>query len=106
MQTIRSPRKAIPTIVHAAAGRRRDATFLGLFPAPCCPCTPSHAVRLRRSFDRATGKLFAGDVGQNSFEEVDIITKAGNFGWNKMEASHCYPPGSVCSTAGLIPPIM
>src|SRR3989454_21252 len=60
----------------------------------------------RFSFDRATGKLFAGDVGQNSFEEVDIITKAGNFGWNKMEASHCYPPGSLCSTAGLILPIM
>ena len=60
----------------------------------------------RFSFDRATGKLFAGDVGQNSFEEVDIITRAGNFGWNKMEASHCYPPGSLCSTAGLILPIM
>src|SRR2546430_12949679 len=60
----------------------------------------------RFSFDRATGKLFAGDVGQNSFEEVDIITRAGNFGWNKMEASHCYPPGSLCSTAGPILPIM
>src|SRR5438445_6300736 len=41
----------------------------------------------RFSFDRVTGKLFAGDVGQHSFEEVDIITRAGNFGWNKMEAS-------------------
>jgi glucose/arabinose dehydrogenase len=60
----------------------------------------------RFSFDRVTGKLIAGDVGQDSFEEVDIITKAGNFGWNKMEASHCYPPGSSCSTAGLILPIM
>jgi glucose/arabinose dehydrogenase len=60
----------------------------------------------RFSFDRGTGKLFAGDVGQDSFEEVDIITKGGNFGWNKMEASHCYPPGSMCSTAGLILPIM
>jgi len=60
----------------------------------------------RFSFDRVTSKLFAGDVGQNSFEEVDIITRAGNFGWNKMEASHCYPPGSSCGTAGLILPIM
>src|SRR5437870_5291095 len=60
----------------------------------------------RFSFERVTGKLFAGDVGQNSFEEVDIITRAGNFGWNKMEASHCYPPEGVCSTAGLILPIM
>jgi glucose/arabinose dehydrogenase len=60
----------------------------------------------RFSFDRVTGMIFAGDVGQDSFEEVDIITKAGNFGWNKMEASHCHPPGSSCSTAGLILPIM
>jgi glucose/arabinose dehydrogenase len=60
----------------------------------------------RFSFDRMTGTLFAGDVGQDRFEEVDIITKAGNFGWNKMEASHCYPPGNSCSTAGLILPIM
>jgi len=60
----------------------------------------------RFSFDRGTGKLFAGDVGQDSFEEVDIITSGGNFGWNKMEASHCYPPGSACNTAGLILPII
>src|SRR5206468_6351738 len=52
------------------------------------------------------GTLFASDVGQDRFEEVDIITKAGNFGWNKMEASHCYPPGSSCRTAGLILQIM
>lgn len=60
----------------------------------------------RFSFDRGTGKLFAGDVGQGNFEEVDIITKGGNFGWNKMEGTHCYPPGSSCSTTGLILPIM
>jgi glucose/arabinose dehydrogenase len=60
----------------------------------------------RFSFDSVTGMLFAGDVGQDSFEEVDIITKAGNFGWNKMEASHCFPLGSSCSTAGLVSPIM
>jgi glucose/arabinose dehydrogenase len=60
----------------------------------------------RFSFDRATGRLFSGDVGQGNFEEVDIITKGGNFGWNRMEGAHCYPPGSSCSTAGLILPIM
>ena len=60
----------------------------------------------RFSFDRGSGRLFAGDVGQDSFEEVDIITKGGNFGWSKMEASHCYPPGSTCGTAGLTLPIM
>jgi glucose/arabinose dehydrogenase len=60
----------------------------------------------RFSFDHMAGTLFAGDVGQDRFEEVDIITKGGNFGWKKMEASHCYPPGSSCSTAGLILPVM
>jgi len=60
----------------------------------------------RFSFDREAGTLFAGDVGQDRSEEVDIITKASNFGWNKMEASHCYPSGSSCSTAGLALPIL
>lgn len=42
----------------------------------------------RISFDKTNGKLFAGDVGQNQYEEVDIITKGGNYGWRVREAYH------------------
>ncbi|MES9971493.1 MAG: PQQ-dependent sugar dehydrogenase, partial [Candidatus Thiodiazotropha sp.] len=45
----------------------------------------------RWSFDRQTGDLWLGDVGQNAYEEIDIIYSGGNYGWNLMEGSHCYP---------------
>lgn len=60
----------------------------------------------RFSFDRATGLLWVADVGQNDYEEVDIIEKGGNYGWNIMEGSHCYPPSRTnCNKEGLKMPI-
>jgi glucose/arabinose dehydrogenase len=44
----------------------------------------------RMSFDSDSGKLIAGDVGQNDLEEVDVIVKGGNYGWNKKEGSFCF----------------
>jgi glucose/arabinose dehydrogenase len=44
----------------------------------------------RFSFDRQTGKLFCADVGQNLFEEIDIIEKGKNYGWRAMEGNHVY----------------
>ncbi|HYX52699.1 MAG TPA: PQQ-dependent sugar dehydrogenase [Candidatus Limnocylindrales bacterium] len=58
------------------------------------------------SFDKTTGRLFAGDVGQDKFEEVDIVTKGVNYGWSTMEATHCFKPASGCNAAGLTPPIV
>jgi glucose/arabinose dehydrogenase len=61
----------------------------------------------RMSFDRDTGDLWIGDVGQGALEEVDV-SRAGvsglNFGWNVMEGSRCYGSGS-CATDGLTLPV-
>ena len=60
----------------------------------------------RFSFDRASGRLFVGDVGQSDFEEIDLVRRAGNYGWNVMEGAHCYPPPSIgCNTSGLELPV-
>jgi len=60
----------------------------------------------RFSFDTATGKLFVGDVGQSAYEEVDILQKGGNYGWNVMEGLHCYNPATGCNMTGLMLPIV
>ena len=61
----------------------------------------------RFTFDRATGQLWAGDVGQNDYEEVDIIRPGLNYGWDIMEGLHCYPPSiEACDQQGLEPPII
>jgi glucose/arabinose dehydrogenase len=59
----------------------------------------------RFSFDPETNRLWAADVGQNAFEEVDIIEKGKNYGWDVMEASSCFEPEEGCDQADLTLPI-
>ncbi len=62
----------------------------------------------RYSFDRANGDLYIGDVGEGTWEEVDYEPAGAggrNYGWKRMEATHCHPPGSSCSSAGLTMPV-
>jgi len=58
----------------------------------------------RFSFDRANGRLVTGDVGQNKFEEIDIIELGKNYGWRLMEADRCFNPEN-CKKDGLVLPI-
>jgi glucose/arabinose dehydrogenase len=59
----------------------------------------------RFSFDFVTGQLWVGDVGQRRIEEIDLVEKGRNYGWNIMEGSLCFSPSSDCDPNGLEQPI-
>ena len=64
----------------------------------------------RFSFDRGTGDLYIADVGQDSWEEVDVQpapTVVGvNYGWHIMEGRHCFNPMTGCNMTGLTLPVL
>ncbi len=59
----------------------------------------------RLSFDTKTGVLWAGDVGQDTWEEIDIVVKGGNYGWNIREGLHKFAGKTDATPAGMIDPI-
>jgi uncharacterized repeat protein (TIGR03806 family) len=79
-------------------------SFNGVAVTPANVRTELWAVGLRNpwrfSFDTQTGELWVADVGQNLYEEIDIVTKGGNYGWAYREGKHAGPktaPGGFTS---------
>ncbi|MEM1041497.1 MAG: PQQ-dependent sugar dehydrogenase [Bacteroidota bacterium] len=72
-------------------------------------CDEAWAYGLRNPFRYSfgpEGRLWLADVGQNRREEVNIMEAGGNYGWNDLEGTLCYPSGQAnCPLGGTIPPI-
>ncbi|HLE83002.1 MAG TPA: PQQ-dependent sugar dehydrogenase, partial [Thermoanaerobaculia bacterium] len=63
----------------------------------------------RFAFDRETGDLFIGDVGQNRVEEIDLLppgSAGANLGWRLKEGTGCFQPAAGCELPGLVDPIL
>jgi uncharacterized repeat protein (TIGR03806 family) len=76
--------------------------------AASCPEIYAWGLRnpWRFSFDSVTGRLWAGDVGQNAREEINVIKLGGNYGWRNREGFACFDPPVDCPSAGLVDPVL
>ncbi len=84
-------------------------TFNGLAVTPSAVRTEFWATGLRNpwrfAFDSATGQLWCTDVGQDSREEINLIVRAGNYGWPYREASLAGPRANPPAAAVFLPPV-
>jgi glucose/arabinose dehydrogenase len=64
----------------------------------------------RWSFDRGTGDLWIGDVGEDLWEELDFlpgpVAGGKNFGWPRLEGTHCFFPAVGCDSTGVTLPVL
>ncbi len=59
----------------------------------------------RVTVDRLTGEIWAADVGQNKWEEIDIVQSGKNYGWRILEGKHCFNPATNCDSTGMTMPV-
>ncbi len=96
-------------IDHQASGKKyaipKDNPFVGQKDA--APEIWAYGLRnlWRMSFDRKTGELWAGEVGQNLYEEIILLKAGGNYGWNLRESLHPFGAKGVDVRDNLIDPI-
>lgn len=80
---------------HGAYGVPADNPFVGVAGTRAEIWAYGLRNPFRFSFDRGTGRLFAADVGQNRFEEIDVIVRGGNYGWRQYEGNDVYSADGV-----------